>query len=324
MEDVLYVWKKDNEQFMVSKLPLGDIYVKYTKIGDGCWIPEDEGDTEVETSYNEVSEEVSDNKKVSEKVNEVVNKGTASKKIKTSNESDITTTKCDSNYNPSKDLNAIIAKLNTIATAVANNTIYLLSHIDIRFTHLACLLEQNDNLSVVIAGDDNDTDIIPTSHSLGKGFATGQWKLTGDDKNIIDFCYSVVQQLITIWCKKLMKKYNTDSLQRVSYGEVGIKKGMSNEIINVWGANLGNYNKSNIGGEGQADDVKDPNSDEGNAAGAFGIITTPLNIAYWNTISGKMFVKGQFRNDELIKASFATTHAIGGNKSKSKTKKRRN
>jgi hypothetical protein len=72
----LYVLKKGNGQFMVSKIYING-YVKYTKTGDGCWIPEGEGDTEVETS-----EKVSDNE-VSQVTSEKVNKGSSQVTINT-------------------------------------------------------------------------------------------------------------------------------------------------------------------------------------------------------------------------------------------------
>jgi len=36
--ETLYVWKKDNANYAVSKLPFGG-YEKYDKKDDGCWVP---------------------------------------------------------------------------------------------------------------------------------------------------------------------------------------------------------------------------------------------------------------------------------------------
>ena len=349
MEDVLYVWKKNDEQFMVSKLPLGDIYVKYTKTGNGCWIPDD-GVVASEKSSEGVSSEVkasevkaSDNEGVS---SEGVNKGTSttstttSKQVKTSKELDITTVNCNSNYNPSDMPNMIgLTKLlSDLKTALTNAqpidttalfTEELVRHINIRFAHLECLLKQHTGLSVVIAGVAK-TGEDEGHHNLGTGYAMGQWRvgivdsITGKGTLIPNYkntsrglCYDIVQTLITAWCQKLMKTY----VNRVYYGDVGIDYGMSNTNINVWGANLGNYNKSNIGGKGQAEVVGDNDGKKTNKAGAFGIITTPLGIKGWDTTFTKE--KSPFLNDELIASSF-TGLVKGGNKSKSKTKKRRN
>ena len=337
--ETLYVWKKNNEQFMVSKNAI-DGYVKYTKTGDGCWIPDD----------GVVATSESEGVKTSEESSEGVNKGTANKgtanettsikQVKTSKELDITTVNCNSNYNPSDinnmpnmtSLTKVLSDLkNALTGAHPINTTALFTeelvrHINIRFTHLECLLTQTSDLHVVIAGVAKTGD-VEGHHNLGTGLAVEQWGVgtvdntgkgtlnNGYNTTPKGQCYDIVQTLINMWCRKLMTTYK----RRVTYGIVGFNI-MSNKIINVWGANLSNYKESNKkGGGGQADNVKDPNLDEGNAAGAFGIITTPLGIKGWDTNFTEK--SSPFNNADLIKASF-TGSVKGGNKSK--TKKRRN
>jgi hypothetical protein len=356
----LYVLNKGNGQFMVSKINING-YVKYTKTGDGCWTMEG-GDNEEEVKTNDVktSEGVSDNEvvnevetsdvKTSKGSSQVVNETSqGSSQVNETSESDseeevnkqynklevdhITTQKCGgalvyTNANFKTRMTELLTNGKGFTSVKDDNrsvydfTLELLQHIDIRFSHLDCLLKRNKSLNVVIAGGNG-------RHNLGSGFAVGQWGLSSSahddgtpkfnnnyEKTQEGKYYNLVQEVITGWCRMLMDKYNTNS-QRVSYGLVGVEHGMGNTNIHVWGANINNFKNSNLGGGGQATDVKD-GSEIGNAAGAFGIITTPLDID-WNTTFTQ--ANSPFKNAELIKESF--THIKGGNKSK-QTKKRRN
>ena len=329
----LYV-KKDGNDYMVSHLALGGKYAEYNKKENGsdCWISDGvpsgiADDTATDTA---VVASLS------------VNSYTATKgsdKVPVADK--ITNVMCTDKYTASKKLTGALEALTTLketSNEVVKFTEGLLNHIDIRFTHLMCLLKMHNVVVVVIAGNGK--------HNLGSNRARKQWELkekevsayTDDDKALksktsdafilaTDYhetlngkCYDIVIELINLWCKDLITAYG----DRVTYGSIGIEqnkksknKGMSNDVIHVWGANINNFNKSNDeSGSGQADAVRYNKAvvKTSNAAGAFGIITTPYGN--WKT---------DFKNNNLMDKSF-TQSSVGGSKPRNRTrsKKRRN
>jgi hypothetical protein len=332
--DTLYVKKVGGggNDYMVSHLALGG-YEEYKRdSSNNCWTPDgvsSSGSATITAASSLIS--LPKNEYISTKGSD-----------KDPVDDTITTSKCGDKYESSGMFNKALSELKKLSSANETEQKYLaftsnlLYHIDIRFTHLMCLLKNNSVVSVVIAG-------VGGKHNLGSNLARGQWGLekkntddyTDADKAIIKKtpntfiladkyketlngkCYDIVIGLITSWCDHLRTTYP----DRVTYGGIGIDekgdKGMSNRNIHVWGANITNFNKSNdTGGDGQANYVRykkatDPNT---NAAGAFGIITTPAGR--WDT---------DFKNEELIEESF-TKSTAGGSKPRNRTrsKKRRN
>jgi hypothetical protein len=316
----LYV-KKDGSDYMVSHLPLGG-YEKYDG-ENGCWTSAD-GVSSFGTAT--ITEE--------HKNEYILTEGSDKEPVLDTN------VKCTLKEKISRTLvSTALNKLTTLGFPRKKETYYfnitreLLTHINIRFAYLNCLLETKPSLKVVIAGDDG-------KHNLGSNLARGQWELKRKEKADLDNadkkillknknafiletnynktfngkCYDIVIEFINEWCKSLIDTYKG----HVTYGIIGIDKGMDNTHIHVWGANIKNFNKSNDkGGGGQANAVRYNKADpKTNAAGAFGIITTPIDATTEALADSNM---------DLIETSFAMPSVGGSNPhNRTRSKKRRN
>ena len=308
-QTTLYVKKVGDGDYMVSHLALGG-YDKYTDAGGkGCW-----------TSDGVPSGIAGDTANPPVKIPEMVE------------DTLIANTKCKDKpevYQQSGDSDMKVAIMN---------------HVRIRFAQLECILEKNDNVKVIIGGGTVDNtykfkDGGDTKPTLGRDLAVKQWKEHIETKNDKEGGKDVADA-IEDYCNRLMGTFNKrDNPKRIFIGVVGFdhqlnsafKKSRDKEktdfgidnldpsekLIHVWGANIKNFDKSNDdSGSGQAAAVRHRKAKDNtsNAAGAFGIITTPLNATAENIA---------LSNEKLLKLF---TPAIGGSKPRNRTrsKKRRN
>ena len=322
-QTTLYVKKVGDGDYMVSHLALGG-YDKYKKESDSdCWTFDGVSSVVATTGSADATAGVE------EGVFNAPEDEKSKRHITNADEmvEDTTNDQCKTSYKLSDKYVDAINKTKNIGgnSDIQNTTLELLKHIDIRFTQLECLIKEDTKKKVVIAGTKGNN-----RSTLGIGLArgAGQWGVSdsivkpfklseGYEKTTQGKCYDNVISLITAWCNYLIKTYP----DRVSYGGIGIDastKAMDNENIHVWGANIKNFNKSNdTSGSGQADAVRYENAvnKNSNAAGAFGIITTPVG-ANAQTIDAS--------NKELLK--LFTDDSAGGSKPRNRTrsKKRRN
>lgn len=321
----LYVKKVGNGDYMVSHLALDGGYDKYDKNGSDCWTSD--GVSSVVTTTGSADATAG--------VEEGVFNAPEDKKSKrhitkdADMVADTTNDQCKTSYKESINYTDAINKTRSISgySDIQNTTLELLKHIDIRFTQLKCLIKEDTKKKVVIAGTKGDN-----RSTLGIGLArgAGQWGVSdsidkpfklrkGYKETTQGKCYDIMIGLITAWCNDLIKDYP----KQVSYGSIGINQKeeeneMTNDVIHVWGANITNFNKSNDDkGGGQAAAVRYENAKDktSNAAGAFGIITTPVG-ATAKTIADY--------NEELLK--LFKSDSAGGSKPRNRTrsKKRRN
>ena len=206
-----------------------------------------------------------------------------------------------------------------------------MNHVNIRFAQLECILNKYPDVKCIIGGGTVDDNYMYNKNgtlkpTLGRGLALDQW----DNQ---DECKAVADAIEQKW-NDFMKKYNTKENERLFIGVVGfddkldkqIKKSReeeektfgisdlnpSNTLIHVWGANITNFDKSNVGGDGQADAMQHTNGTT-NSAGAFGIITTPTNGGNEKTINKS--------NEELLKKHFTKSKSGGKTRSNKKCKK---
>jgi len=135
----------------------------------------------------------------------------------------------------------------------------MIEHCNNRFLCLHRMLVANPSLEIIIPSDDKKTT------NMGKGYAIGQWKNKRDYKTFI-------QHLD----KKMDELHKKDS-SRVKFGR--LKRLDKPNIIQLWGANLKNYdytastyagNGNIIKGSGQAAFLKK------HTQSTYGIITTPV------------------------------------------------
>ena len=167
------------------------------------------------------------------------------------------------------------------------------SHIKKRFLLLRSHLDDNANLTVVIAGNPNLIDVGPESamyikdagegehkyfaargHFLGVFRAHNQWKSIISDTDELKQIYVNVLQLIDREVDNLYTSYN----DRISFSETLMRTPdtqANNDRYIVWGANVTNWNLdtgTKITGSGQASYMGTQQT------GIFGIVTTPLDI----------------------------------------------
>jgi len=316
--NTLYVKKVGgNDDYMVSHLALGG-YTEYTKGSNGCWTSD--GVSSVRTTTNVSQTKVKSSILIPKMEEDTL---IANARCKKSDIKKYTETSGDS-----------VMK------------IAIMNHVILRFAQLDCILGKNTDVKAIIGGgtvDENYNfkiggELKPT---LGRGLAIDQWvgydstkgKKHGND---------VAAEIENLW-KNLEIKYNKDDgKKRLFIGVVGfnhnLKDGFkssrdketndfgidnldpSNKLIHVWGANITNFDKSNIGGAGQADSMQYYSTRQAtNPAGAFGIITTPTGA---KQDDGSDIAES---NEKLIKIFF-TDDETGGSKPRNRTrsKKRRN
>jgi hypothetical protein len=166
------------------------------------------------------------------------------------------------------------------------NVAYVIEHQKRRFFELRNLLDSNSSLRIIIAGNPSTGE-----HALGTQRAKNAWR-----SNLLGYNQMIAN--ITELVNNLLS--DTEYNGRVFLGAIGFNKNYlaghgsrqycnnnpannpSSDLIHVWGANVGNYNKKNgesFGGSGQVESFYDvPNVNRVTQQdGIFGIITMPID-----------------------------------------------
>jgi hypothetical protein len=173
------------------------------------------------------------------------------------------------------------------------------AHIEKRFAELRLLLEANPNTEICIGGILNKGEVKEgretiedtgyggqnsyigaRGHLLGTGLAKGQWKDKGEEAS-----WLATVQAIDAEVNNLFVKYPG----RVSCGNIHKSKKQDN-VIRVWGANAGNWNRELGAAVGRGDDGQ---AKVIGTAGltSFGIVTTPASLADTLQDEDKVFGK---------------------------------